>query len=111
MIIAIGYRVNSYKATQFRIWATKILREFMIKGFVLDDERLKQGNNVFNKDYFDELLERVRDIRASEKLFYNKIRNIFALSIDYNDNSNEANFFFARTQNKLEYVVTGMTSA
>ena len=81
-IIAVGYRVNSYQATQFRIWATKTLREFMIKGFVLDDERLKQGNKVFGKDYFEDLLERIREIRASERRFYQKITDIYALSID-----------------------------
>ena len=82
-IIAVGYRVNSYQATQFRIWATKTLREFIIKGFVLDDERLKQGKQVFGKDYFDELLERIREIRASERRFYQKITDIYALSVDY----------------------------
>ena len=82
-IIAVGYRVNSYQATQFRIWATKTLREFIIKGFVLDDERLKQGKRVFGKDYFDELLERIREIRASERRFYQKITDIYALSVDY----------------------------
>lgn len=81
-IIAVGYRVNSYQATQFRIWATKTLREFIIKGFVLDDERLKQGKQVFGKDYFDELLERIREIRASERRFYQKITDIYALSVD-----------------------------
>lgn len=82
-IIAVGYRVNSYQATQFRIWATKTLREFIIKGFVLDDQRLKQGQKVFGKDYFDELLERIREIRASERRFYQKITDIYALSVDY----------------------------
>jgi hypothetical protein len=82
-IIAVGYRVNSYQATQFRIWATKTLREFIIKGFVLDDERLKQGKQVFGKDYFEELLERIREIRASERRFYQKITDIYALSLDY----------------------------
>ena len=78
-IIAVGYRVNSYQATQFRIWATKTLREFIVKGFVMDDERLKQGKQVFGKDYFDELLERIREIRASERRFYQKITDIYAL--------------------------------
>lgn len=82
-IIAIGYRVNSYQATQFRIWATRTLKEFIIKGFVLDDERLKQGKTAFGKDYFDELLERIREIRASERRFYQKITDIYALSVDY----------------------------
>lgn len=111
MIISIGYRVNSYKATQFRVWATKTLKEFIVKGFVLDDERLKQGNNVFNKNYFDELLERIREIRASEKLFYEKIKDIFALSVGYDNKSKDAKLFFAQCQNKLEYAVIGMTSA
>lgn len=79
-IIAVGYRVNSYQATKFRIWATKTLREFIVKGFVLNDERLKQGKRVFGKDYFDELLERIREIRASERRFYQKITDIYALS-------------------------------
>lgn len=83
VIIAVGYRVNSYKATQFRIWATKVLKEFVIKGFVLDDERLKQGKTVFGKDYFDELIERIREIRASERRFYQKITDIYFLSVDY----------------------------
>jgi hypothetical protein len=86
-IIAVGYRVNSYQATQFRIWATKTLREFMVKGFVLDDERLKQGQQVFGKDYFDELLERIRDIRASERRFYQKITDLCALAVDYDPNA------------------------
>ncbi len=84
-IISVGYRVNSYQATQFRIWATKTLKEFIIKGFVLDDDRLKQGNQVFGKDYFDELLERIREIRASERRFYQKITDIYALSVDYDN--------------------------
>ena len=82
-IIAVGYRVNSYQATQFRIWATKTLKEFIIKGFVLDDERLKQGKTVFGRDYFEELLERIREIRASERRFYQKITDIYALAADY----------------------------
>jgi hypothetical protein len=82
-IIAVGYRVNSYQATQFRIWATKTLREFMVKGFVLHDERLKQGKTLFGKDYFDELLERIREIRASERRFYQKVTDIYALAVDY----------------------------
>jgi hypothetical protein len=81
-IIAVGYRVNSYQATQFRIWATKTLREFIIKGFVMDDERLKRGKRVLGKDYFEELLERIREIRASERRFYQKITDIYALSVD-----------------------------
>lgn len=82
-IIAVGYRVNSYQATQFRIWATKTLKEFIIKGFLLDDERLKQGRTLFGKDYFDELLERIREIRASERRFYQKITDIYVLAVDY----------------------------
>ena len=111
MIISIGYRVNSYTATQFRVWATKTLKEFIVKGFVLDDERLKQGNNVFNKNYFNELLERIREIRASEKLFYEKVKEVFTLSTDYDSKSDKAKLFFAQCQNKLEYAVIGMTSA
>ena len=111
MIIAVGYRINSVKATQFRQWATNTLKEYIIKGFVLDDERLKQGNNVFNKDYFKELLERIRAIRASKKLFYEKVRELFALSVDYDKTSQTAKNFFANIQNKLEYAVTKKTSA
>lgn len=111
MIIAVGYRINSVKATHFRQWATGTLKEYIIKGFVLDDERLKQGNNVFNKDYFKELLERIRAIRASEKLFYEKVRDLFALSADYDKTSQTAKNFFANIQNKLEYAVTKKTSA
>ena len=103
-IIAVGYRVNSYQATQFRIWATKTLKEFILKGFVLDDERLKQGNRVFGKDYFDELLERIREIRASERRFYQKITDIYALSVDYDRNSPLSQEFFATVQNKLHWI-------
>ena len=110
-IIAVGYRVNSYKATQFRIWATKILREYLIKGFALDDERLKQGNKLFGKDYFKELLERIREIRASERMFYEKITDLYATSIDYDKNDPETHRFFARVQNKLEFAIVGKTSA
>ena len=110
-IIAVGYRVNSYNATQFRIWATKILREYLIKGFALDDERLKQGNNLFNKDHFRELLERIREIRTSEKMFYEQVKDIFSTSVDYDKNSPSAHDFFATIQNKLEYAITGKTSA
>lgn len=111
MIIAVGYRVNSYNATKFRIWATKVLREYLIKGFAMDDERLKQGNNLFNKDYFKELLERIREIRASERMFYEQVRDIFATSVDYDKKSPDAIAFFATIQNKLEYAVTGHTAA
>lgn len=110
-IISVGYRVNSYQATQFRIWATKTLKEFIIKGFVLDDERLKQGNRVFGKDYFDELLERIREIRASERRFYQKITDIYALSADYDKNAPLTIEFFATIQNKLHLAITGKTAA
>jgi len=109
-IIAVGYRVNSYQATQFRIWATKTLKEFIIKGFVLDDERLKQGKH-FGKDYFDELLERIREIRASERRFYQKITDIYALSADYDKNSPITKDFFSMVQNKLHWAITGKTAA
>jgi len=110
-IIAVGYRVNSYQATQFRIWATKTLREFMIKGFVLDDERLKQGKTLFGKDYFDELLERIREIRASERRFYQKITDIYALAVDYDAHAPLTREFFATVQNKLHWAITGQTAA
>jgi len=110
-IIAVGYRVNSYQATHFRIWATKTLREFIIKGFVLDDARLKQGNQVFGKDYFDELLERIREIRASERRFYQKITDIYALAVDYDPNAPLTKEFFALVQNKLHWAITGQTAA
>ena len=110
-IIAVGYRVNSYQATRFRIWATKILKEYIIKGFVLDDERLKQGSRVFGKDYFEELLERIREIRASERRFYQKITDIYALSADYDRNAPLTKEFFATVQNKLHWAITGKTAA
>ena len=110
-IIAVGYRVNSYKATQFRIWSTKILKEYLIKGFALDDERLKQGNSLFGKDYFKELLERIREIRASERMFYEKITDLYATAVDYNKNDPETHKFFAKVQNKLEFAIVGKTSA
>ena len=110
-IIAVGYRVNSRQATQFRIWATKTLREFIIKGFVLDDERLKQGKR-FGKDYFDELLERIREIRASERRFYQKITDIYEqCSIDYNKEADITQTFFKTVQNKLHWAITGKTAA
>ena len=110
-ILSVGYRVNSSQATQFRIWATKVLREFIIKGFVLDDERLKQGK-YFEKDYFDELLERVRSIRASERRIYQKITDIFAeCSIDYDPKSEVTRNFYANIQNKFHYAITGKTAA
>ena len=111
-IISVGYRVNSKQATQFRIWATKTLKEFIIKGFVLDDERLKQGNQVFGKDYFDELLERIREIRASERRFYQKITDIYAqCSIDYNPKSETTITFYKTVQNKLHWAITGSTAS
>ena len=110
-IISVGYRVNSYQATQFRIWATKTLKEYIIKGFVLDDERLKQGNQVFGRDYFEELLERIREIRASERRFYQKITDIYALAADYDKNAPVTKDFFATVQNKLHWAITGKTAA
>lgn len=110
-IIAVGYRVNSYQATQFRIWATKTLREFIIKGFVMDDARLKRGKQTFGKDYFEELLERIREIRASERRFYQKITDIYALSIDYRADAPVTQEFFATVQNKLHWAITGQTAA
>jgi hypothetical protein len=109
-IIAVGYRVNSGKATQFRIWATSILQEYIIKGFAMDDERLKQITH-FGKDYFDELLERIKEIRASERRFYQKITDIYALSADYNKHSPITQEFFATVQNKLHWAITGKTAA
>ncbi len=110
VIIAVGYRVNSVEATQFRIWATNTLKEFITKGFVLDDERLKQGKS-FGKDYFDELLERIREIRASERRFYQKITDLYALSVDYNKEAEITKDFFASVQNKLHWAITGKTAA
>jgi len=109
MILAIGFRVRSKRGTQFRIWANRNLREYMVKGFVMDDERLKNPDG--RPDYFDELLERIRDIRASEKRFYQKVRNLFALSSDYDPTDKATQMFFAETQNKLLYAVTGKTAA
>jgi len=109
-ILAVGYRVNSNEATQFRIWATKTLKEFITKGFVLDDERLKQGKN-FGKDYFDELLERIREIRASERRFYQKITDLYSLSADYTKEAATTQDFFASVQNKLHWAITGKTAA
>ena len=107
-IIAVGYRVNSKRATQFRIWATKILKEYIIKGFAMDDERLKSADKW---DYFDEWLERIRDIRASEKRFYQKIRDIYATAIDYDRQSEQAQIFFKKVQNKMLWAITGKTAA
>lgn len=111
-IISVGYRVNSAKATHFRIWATKVLKEFIQKGFVLDDELLKQGKTAFGKDYFRELLERVRSIRASERRIWQQITDIFAeCSIDYDRNSAVTKEFYAMVQNKFHYAITGQTAA
>lgn len=111
-IISVGYRVNSSTATQFRIWATKTLKEFIIKGFVLDDERLKQGQTVFGQDYFRELLERIRSIRSSERRIYQQITDIFAeCAIDYDRNSDITKNFYAMVQNKFHYAITGNTAA
>lgn len=111
-IIAVGYRVNSRRATQFRIWATKVLRDYMIKGFVLDDDRLKQGESLFGKDYFRELLERVRSIRASERRIWQQITDIFAeCSIDYDRRAPITQEFYANVQNKFHYAITGQTAA
>lgn len=111
-IISVGYRVNSRRATQFRIWATGILKEYMIKGFAMDDKRLKQGEAAFGKDYFRELLERVRSIRASERRIWQQITDIFAeCSIDYDKNSSVTHDFYAMVQNKFHYAITGHTAA
>lgn len=111
-VISVGYRVNSSKATQFRIWATKTLKEFILKGFVLDDNRLKQGETFFGKDYFKELLERVRSIRASERRIYQQVTDIFAeCSIDYDPNATLTKNFYAMVQNKFHFAITGNTAA
>ena len=111
-IISVGYRVNSVQATHFRIWATQVLKEFIIKGFAMDDERLKNPNNIFGKDYFEEQLARIRDIRSSERRFYQKITDIYAqCSADYDVNAPETKEFFAVVQNKLHWAVTGQTAA
>lgn len=112
MIIAVGYRVNSKKATQFRIWATKILREYLITGVVMDDERLKNPNYIFGEDYFERTLERIRNIRSSERRFYQKITDIYSsCSVDYDKDSEITKMFFKTVQNKLHYSVTGNTAA
>ena len=111
-IISVGYRVNSRRATNFRIWATGVLKEYMIKGFAMDDERLKQGKTAFGKDYFRELLERVRSIRASERRIWQQITDIFAeCSIDYDKNSSVTHDFYAMVQNKFHYAIVGQTAA
>ncbi|MGX7075500.1 virulence RhuM family protein [Globicatella sanguinis] len=111
-IISVGYRVNSKRATNFRQWATSVLKEYMIKGFALDDVRLKQGSNLIGKDYFQELLERVRSIRSSERRIWQKITDIFAeVSTDYSSNSEITKLFYSNIQNKFHYAITGQTAA
>lgn len=111
-IISVGYRVNSRRATQFRIWATGVLKEYMIKGFAMDDERLKQGKTAFGTDYFRELLERVRSIRASERRIWQQVTDIFAeCSIDYDKDAEITQLFYAMVQNKFHYAITGQTAA
>nr|WP_269719499.1 RhuM family protein [Bacillus timonensis] len=110
MILAIGYRVRSHRGTQFRQWATERLNEYLLKGFTMDDDRLKDMRN-FGEDYFDELLERIRDIRASEKRFYQKITDIYATSVDYDSNAEVTQIFFKTVQNKLHFAIHGMTAA
>jgi hypothetical protein len=111
-IISVGYRVNSTQATHFRIWATQVIKEYIIKGFVMDDERLKNPNNVFGKDYFEEQLARIRDIRSSERRFYQKITDIYSqCSADYSSNAQITKDFFATVQNKLHWAITGQTAA
>ena len=110
MILAIGYRVRSHRGTQFRKWATERLNEYLVKGFTMDDDRLKEMRN-FGQDYFDELLERIRDIRASERRFYQKITDIYATSVDYDSNAEVTQEFFATVQNKLHFAIHGKTAA
>lgn len=112
VIIAVGYRVNSKKATNFRIWSTKVLKEYIIKGSVIDEERLKNPSNIFGQDYFEETLEKIRNIRSSERRFYQKITDIYSFcSIDYDKNSDTTKLFFKTVQNKLHYAITGSTGA
>lgn len=112
VIISVGYRVKSQSGTQFRIWATRTLKEYIVKGFVLDDKRLKEGGQIFGKDYFEELLERIREIRASERRFYQKITDIFSqCSIDYDSQSEITLNFYKTVQNKLHWAITGNTAA
>lgn len=111
-IISVGYRVNSQRATHFRIWATQVLKEYIIKGFAMDDERLKNPENIFGQDYFEEQLARIRDIRSSERRFYQKITDIYAqCSADYDPNTDITKQFFATVQNKLHYAISGLTAA
>lgn len=109
VIISVGYRVKSHRGTQFRIWATQQLKEFLIKGFVLNDARLKETGHT--NQYFEELFERIRDIRSSEKIFYAKIKDIFATSIDYSSDSEQAQLFYASVQNKMHWAIHGHTAA
>ena len=111
IIISVGYRVKSHRGTQFRIWATRQLREYIVKGFVMDDKRLEEGKTVNGINYFKELLERVRSIRASEKNFYEKVRDTFATSIDYDSKMETAKDFYATVQNKFHFAITGLTAA
>lgn len=111
VIISVGYRINSYRGTQFRVWATRQLREYLVKGFVMDDKRLEEGKMVNGINYFNELLERVRTIRASEKNFYEKVRDTFATSIDYDAKVDTAKEFYSTVQNKFHYAITGLTAA
>lgn len=110
VILAVGYRVRSHRGTQFRKWATERLSEYLVKGFTMDDERLKEGKNI-GSDYFEELLERIRDIRASEKRFYQKIRDIYKLAVDYDPAAEETMEFFKIVQNKLHFAISGKTAA
>lgn len=112
MIISVGYRVNSVQATTFRIWATAVLKEYLVKGYALNDDRLKQGSKLFGKDYFDELLERIREIRASERRFYQKITDLYAqCSIDYDKNAQISQIFYATVQNKFHFAIHGNTAS
>ncbi|MFA6917868.1 MAG: virulence RhuM family protein [Candidatus Gracilibacteria bacterium] len=111
VIISVGYRIKSHRGTQFRIWATQQLREYIVKGFVMDDGRLSEGKTLMGINYFDELLERVRAIRASERNLYEKVKDIFATSIDYNPSAGQAKEFYATVQNKFHYAITGQTAA
>jgi len=110
MIVAVGFRVRSQRGTQFRKWATERLNEYLVKGFTMDDERLKEGKNI-GSDYFDEVLERIRDIRSSEKRFYQKIKDIYKLAVDYDPKAEETLEFFSIVQNKLHFAISGKTAA
>jgi len=110
-VLSVGYRVRSSRGTQFRQWANQVLKEYLIKGFAMDDERLKNPDKDLSSDYFDELLERIRDIRASERRFYQKITDIYATASDYNKNAPESQSFFATVQNKLHWAIHGHTAA